>query len=71
MKPLKIVFIVMTILAFIITGFIIYEKSCSGSPECACRSALPGDPTCMSIEGLAAWCDKQLNQAELPQCQLD
>ena len=67
---MKKVIIIIFIFLIPVIGYFIYQDICENSPECACRDASPGDPTCMSKETLKEWCDKQKHSNELPQCKI-
>ena len=45
-----------------------FSNSCGSSPECACKSAQPGDPTCITPDEFLKWCEQQTNKKGLPQC---
>ncbi|MBT4762799.1 MAG: hypothetical protein HOO06_13975 [Bdellovibrionaceae bacterium] len=69
-KKKKIIIITLWIVLSLRLGYLFFEDICQNDPECACKDVAPGDPTCMSVEGLDKWCDEQPNQESLPQCNL-
>lgn len=64
-KSLLILFV--TIIG-IFASIYIYNDLCELDAECACKDSSPGDPTCMSKEGLLNWCKEQKDLNDLPQC---
>lgn len=65
---MKKILIALLLAALAIYSFFEYRRICASSPECACRNATPGDPTCMSQEQLSMWCAQQNDKTKLPQC---